>query len=228
MTDNSVNTALEQKSAAPSVLRWAIGSSHGPRSSAWRLWGNKKGDIYIAVRCLGSTTKASFHRDGNCQVGFTDNYAATASRRFAVKSRHWEKWRLPADQIVRVLQVLVPYSELRPFTDRNDRDITWLPLPPEGSVAVVSIFISAQGADFSLPTSAHATSIVGNVRTSIRTAWIVYAHNSLDAVMAKLINDERAKLKQILGVASWPLNTRAALWESREDHDRHVLELACH
>jgi hypothetical protein len=25
-----------------------------------------------------------------------------------------------------------------------------------------------------------------------------------------------------------PRGTRAALWESKRDHDRHVLELACH
>lgn len=226
-TINSVDTVMPQQPAARSVLRWAIGSSHGPRSSSWRLWGNKKGDIYVAVRSLSSTTKASFHRDGRCQVGFTDKYAATASRRFAVGSRHWEKWRLPADQVVRVLQVLVPYSELRRFTGRNDRDVTWLLAPPKGSVVVVSVFISAQGIELRVPSNTHAATVVGNVSTSTRTAWLVYARNPIDAAMAHLISDERAKLSRIPGATSWPLNTRAALWESRGDHDRHVLELAC-
>lgn len=209
------------------AIRWAVGSPSGLRSSTWRLWGNKKGDIYVAVRSLGGITKVSFHRDGRCQVGFTDNYAATASRRFGVSSRHWEKWRLPADPMVRVLQVLVPHSELRSFADRTPRDITWLPTPPEGSVAVVSIFVSAQGSELQLRSGAHAVIAIGNLQASTRTAWVVYAHNSVDAVMATLIADKRAQLTRIPGATRWPRGTRAALWDSRTDHDRHVLELAC-
>jgi hypothetical protein len=157
----SMSTQPQRESVARNVLRWAIGSPDGPRSSAWRLWGEKKGDLYVAVRSLGAATKASFHRDGKCQVGFTNEYAVTASRRFAVESRHWQRWRLPADQVVRVLQVLVPHSELRSFTDRDHRNVTWLPTPPEGSVAVVSIFLTAQGFQLPLPTGTHAAIVVG-------------------------------------------------------------------
>ena len=209
------------------AIRWAVGSPSGLRSSTWRLWGDKKGDIYVAVRILVGMTKVSFHRDGRCQVGFTDNYAATAARLFGVPSRHWEKWRLPADPVVRVLQVLVPHSELRSFADRNPRDITWLPTPPEGSVAVVSIIVSAQGSELQLRSGAHPVIAIGNLQASTRTTWVVYAHNPIDAAMATLIAGERAKLERIRGAASWPLGTRVTLWESREDHDRHVLELAC-
>jgi len=93
----SRSTMPHSQNPARHVIRWAIGSADGPRSSLWRMWGNKKGDIYVAVRSLGAITKASFHRDGSCQVGFTEPYAATASRRFGVTSRHWDRWQLPAD-----------------------------------------------------------------------------------------------------------------------------------
>jgi hypothetical protein len=173
-------------------------------------------------------TKASFHRDGSCQVGFTTEYAVTASRRFAVRSRHWERWRLPAGQVVCALQVLVPRSELRSFTDRNSSDITWLPKPPEGSVAVVSIFVTTQGVKFPLPSGVHTAIIIGHVQTSIRTAVAIYAHHPMDAALAKLVDDERKKFTRDPRATSLPLNTRAILWESRKDHDRHVLEVACH
>lgn len=95
----------------------------------WVLWENKKGDIYVAQRSLGGITKASFHRDGKCHVGFHSDYADTASRRFGVAKRLWEKWRLPDDPVVRVLQVLVFHSELRLFADRNPTaDVTWFRL----------------------------------------------------------------------------------------------------
>jgi hypothetical protein len=209
------------------VLRWAVGSSDGLRSSTWRLWGNKKGDIYVAVRSLGGITKASFHRDGRCQVGFTEDYGATACQRFGVTSRHWQRWQLPADPIVRVLQIVVPHSELRAFADRNPPELTWLLTPPEGSVAIVSIAVSAPGVELPLPSGAHAPIVVGAVRTSTRTAWLVYVHHPPDTTLAQLISDERAKLQRIPGAASWPSSTRTTLWESKGDHDRHVLELAC-
>jgi hypothetical protein len=129
-------------------IRWAIGSSDGPRSSTWVLWENKKGDIYAAARRLGGAIKASFHRDSKCQLGFTSEYEATASRRFGVSKRLWEKWRLPDDPVVRVLQILVPHSELRAFADRSPTDdVTWLPVPPAGSIGEVWIFISKPGID---------------------------------------------------------------------------------
>jgi hypothetical protein len=204
------------------VFRWAIGSSDGPRSSAWRLWGNPKGDIYVAIRSLGATFKASFHKDGRCQVGFTEAYADT--RGLAVPSRHWETWQLPADPVVCVLQVMVPHADLRPFIDRKPQELTWLPTPPEGSLAVAAIFVTTQISALSLPSDAHGTIVVGKVPTSIRTAWLVSAHIPIDPAMAKVITDQRTRLTQAL---SLPPGTRRVLWNSREDHDRQVLELAC-
>ena len=171
--------------------------------------------------------KASFHKDGRCQLAFTDTYQATARRRFGVTSRHWQRWRLPASPIVRLLQIIVPHSELRPFIDRNPQEVTWLPMPPEGSVAVVSIFVSALDIEQPFPGGANSPLVVGMVPTSIRTAWVVHAHHPPDAALAQLISDERAKLQRTLGATSLPQGTRAMLWDDREDHDRHVLELAC-
>ena len=193
----------------------------------WFLSGNKKGDIYVSVCSLGGITKASFHKDGRCQVGFTDTYQAIARQRFSVTSRHWQRWLLPAAPMVRVLQIIVPHAELRSFIDRDPREVTWLPMPPEGSVAVVSIFVSTLGIEEPFPSGAHGPLVVGTVPTSKRTAWVVYAHHPPDAMLAQLISDERAKLQRTLGATRLPPGTRAMLWEDREDHDRHVLELAC-
>jgi hypothetical protein len=205
-------------------LRWAIGSCDGPRSSTWVLWENKKGDIYVALRSLGGTIKASFHRDGQCQVGFHSDYAETASRRFGVAKRLWQKWRLPDDPVVRVLQILVPHSELRFFVDRNPTaDVTWLPAPPAGSIGVVSIFISRTG--FEMSSGVPDAIIVGNVRTSIRTAWVVYVHHPIDPSWAKLVDNWRTRLKT--RAANSTPGTRVALYEHKEGHDRKVLELAC-
>jgi hypothetical protein len=210
-------------------IRWAIGSSDGPRSSTWVLWENKKGDIYVAVRSLGGIIKASFHRDGKCQVGFTSDYSATASRRFGVANRLWEKWQLPENPVVRVLQILIPHSELRSFADRNPTaDVTWLPAPPGGSIGAVSIFISKPEIErFSLGDVSNAI-ILGNVQTVIRTAWVVYVHYPMDPTLAKRVDDERMRLKRNPRAVNSAAGARVQLWEHKEGHDRYVLELACH
>jgi hypothetical protein len=46
------NLTLEAERAQRG-LRWAVGAPDAPRSATWRLWGNKKGDIYLAVRSKG-------------------------------------------------------------------------------------------------------------------------------------------------------------------------------
>jgi hypothetical protein len=221
-----MDTIEDNKSVKQNIIRWAIGSSGGLRSSTWRLWGNKKGDIYFAVRTLGNTIKASFHRDGKCQVGFTEEYMSTATKLYTIQSRHWEKWRLPSDELVKALQVLIPHSELRQFTSRNDRDVIWLPTPPDGSIAVVSLFISIPIVDLSLSPDSAAT-ILGKIKTSTRTAWLVYLHNPIDVIMEKLISNEKGKLRRISDFTDLPPNSRAILWEHRQGHDQHVLELAC-
>ena len=93
---------------------------------------------------------------------------------------------------------------------------------------MVSIAITAQGIELSLPGGAHAPIVVGSVPTSTRIAWLVYTHNPIDAAIAKFIDAECAKLKRLPGAESSPPGARAALWEHKEGHDRHVLELACH
>ncbi len=214
----------------PVTIHWAIGSSDGPRSSAWFLSGNKRGDIYVALSIFGGTIKVSFHRDGWCQVGFAEKYKATAVRRFGIPSRHWDRWELATAQALRVLQIFVPHSELRSFVGRNPHKITWLPTPPEGSVAVISIFMTPPGIKLPPPRGAHVAFIVGTVSTSTRTAWLVYAHHPIDAACAKLIQYGRAKLDRSLKAGNSQLATCSTLWTSKEDHARHVLEaleLAC-
>jgi hypothetical protein len=209
-----------------SILRWGIGSSNGARSSAWPLWGTHKGDIYAAVRSLGGIIKASFHRDGRCQVGFTNEYAPTAAARFGRQARHWETWKLPSESVARVLQILVPQSELRHFVERDDARVVWLSSPPAGSVAVISVLVAPPLAEL-MPPETSSAALVGTVRTNFRNAWVFYAHCSIDATLGRTIAAEQVKLERLPKPVRVIPGTRAIVWDSRPDHDRHVLELAC-
>ncbi len=100
-------------------------------------------------------------------------------------------------------------------------------MPEKRGIVDRTTFVTLQGLKLSLPTAARDAIVVGSVRTSIRTAWLVYAHNPIDAAMAALIDAERAKLKRIPGADHWHRENARRCRSLGETIDRHVLELAC-
>lgn len=218
-------TADQAHRVSKRILRWAIGSREGPRSSVWRLWGNKKGDIYVAVRELGGIIKASFHRDGKCHVGFTSEFADEAKKRFGVTKRHWETWTLPAEHCVRVVQILIPGTELRIFTDRDGGDVTWLVPPDPNSIGTVSVVLVRGSWTIELDDSLQEH-FVGEVQTGTCSTLVFYAQTPMDNTLAQKIGAARASLGKLPVDYSVPSGTQVVFWDSRPDHDRHVLELA--
>jgi hypothetical protein len=208
-------------------FRIAIGLPSARRSGTWRIWSNPKGDIYVANRCLGGIYKASFHRDRRCQFGFTSEYAEIASDRFDLRTRHLERWSLPDCAIVRAVQILVPETELRMASSHEENKITWLETPPPGSIGTISLFITRSDYPFAVPSGIPGALIVGRMETSIRTGWIAYAHTYPDSRLANSIEIEKSRLNAVLANIVVPPGTRASLWDSKDDHVRHVLELSC-
>jgi len=223
------DSIIEFEEAKRGGLRWAVGSLDGPRSSTWRLWGNKKGDIYIAVRHLGGILKTSFHSDGNCHTGFTSDYAGSANS-LAPKeeSRHWDRWQLSNEAVVRALQIVVPSSELRKFESNESAQMIWLPSPISGWVSVVSIFIAQPDALKTWPAAEHGAKPLGIIRTSNRIVWAVYAENPIDDNSRAEIEKNRAKVANMPGAAEVPKKPgiRAILWGSGDNQNRFFIELA--
>jgi hypothetical protein len=89
------DTVVECEDAERGAIRWAVGSIDGPRGATWRLWGNKKGDVYVAARSIAGQAKASFHRDRKCHLGCTGEYIERARTQFpGLTARHWDRWTI--------------------------------------------------------------------------------------------------------------------------------------
>ena len=211
------------------AVRWAIGSSDSPRSSAWRMWGNKKGDVYLSVRSLGGILKTSFHRDRKCHTGFTSSYADTARENFEdVVSRHVDEWTLPDEPVVRAVQVLVPASELRVFDSREANQTKWMPTPAQNSASVVSVFLAKREAVRTWPGSERGALPLGIVMTPVWTAWAVFIAHQIDDDTRDWIEQLRSRMKSSARAAHIPreAGTRAVLGGVRKERDRFLLELA--
>ena len=58
-------------------------------------------------------------------------------------------------------------------------------------------------------------------------AWITDAFTYPDDQLTKLIEFERTRWNTVLENTAVPPGTRASLWDSKNDHNRHVLEFSC-
>jgi hypothetical protein len=106
-------------SKATQVLRFAVGSTLGPRSRTWRLWvPRRKSDVYISSRSLGDSVKVSLHEPGPARYALTTEWVQRTGfqplegtdRRLAVE---WERPRpRPPRQSARPFSITVPWDEV--------------------------------------------------------------------------------------------------------------------
>ncbi len=187
------NRTLEFEEARQGVLRWAVGSAEGLHSSTWRLWDNKKGDVYLSVGSLGGSVKASFHRDRRCQVGFTSNYELIARERYGVPNRHWGRWALENSPIVRAVWIIVPAYELRIFNNNKKNEMKWLPEPEGECASVVSIFIAEPPSD-NWPYIEDGAKPIGLMVRPTRMTLAMFSEIRIDANTKNIIKDAQKKI----------------------------------
>jgi hypothetical protein len=157
----------------PQIVRFAVGSSSGPRSRTWRLWVPKgKSDLYVSSRWLANSVKVSLHEPGPARFALTSEFVRGSSfrapegrdRRLAIE---WERPRTKLRQqpVARPLSIIVPWDEVldRGFDERGD--VVWTPPPPEGACVNFDLIYVAPG----MPVTGHpgarsmGTQLVGQV-----------------------------------------------------------------
>jgi hypothetical protein len=205
--------------------RWAIGRADGPRSSTWRLWGNKKGDIYLSARSLGSTVKTSLHADGKCQSGLTQPFferLRTMGR--APMSRHLDLWRIPESGLTKAIQIAVPHSELSEFASKEDPQTAWLPPPGPSQASVVTLFVGPKEEEHtSWPGEAHGSALVAVAIAGRRLAWLVVKNHYIGPDMATELDRYRRQVEGMHRPVG-PSGTRAIVFGSRPNGERFYVE----
>ena len=120
---------------------------------------------------------------------------------------------MPAEPVIRVLRILVPSSELRPFKTRDSGAIVWLPSAAVGLVGTISIILTPPDLALELPDNLPSARIVGIVRAGFRSAWAIYADSTLDSAWARAIDDARTKLAELPRPALASSGLRAVVWD---------------
>lgn len=196
-------------------IRWAAGAPSGPRSSTWRLWGDKKGDVYLSMRSQGGRIKASFHRDRRCSIGFTSEFHEEARERFGVQSRHMARWTLPDSEVVRVAQILIPGDDLVAFEEGDNAQMRWLPAAGPGDATVVSVYIAEPPDCFNWTHPETDGNLIGIMLSPTRFTWAVSTVQTLDAATLAMIEDARQKAMAMAANTDLPRDNpaiRMAIW----------------
>jgi len=215
--------------------RFAVGEPDGPRSSIWRLWATPKGDVYLTARSLGGTMKASLHRSGNWQFGFTSEFETKGRSQgnWPLDSRHIERWVRPPEiggGITLAFRVVIPASELREWPLETSKEVQWLPAPDSGNAGVIELAFTEEA----LPLSKGWPG-KNRVRTSpfgligLATgefAWLLYRQEAMTDEYREKLEEYRAR---VLGQVPGPIlkGKRIALHGlNHEDGCRFFIDLA--
>ena len=76
-------------------LRFVVDGTDEFRSSVWRLWITRSGDVYLSTRAMGGIKKYSFHQSGICRSAFTSEYSVSRAMINRVEFE-WRRAKTPA------------------------------------------------------------------------------------------------------------------------------------
>jgi hypothetical protein len=132
------------------VVRFAVGTPTGRRSSIYRLWTSKNSvDAYLAVRVVAGTQKISFHmKTGSWSHSFV---SAEKARPYvgASGTRHIDIWRRPPDfapGVTRAYTIIVPGTELRDPPREMPGDggnVVYVPPPVTGGMIHFDLLLAS-------------------------------------------------------------------------------------
>jgi hypothetical protein len=142
--------------------------------------------------------------------------------------RHWNNWALSSENDGRAIQILIPSSELRNFTEEQPKQRTWIPPAPENSMVVISIFISRNGAEEPWPAYKEGALLVGEINTPNRKAWVVYKNQQVPEDFERYILIGRVVVEELPG-AEAILSTedpRGCICGNNSSGDNFMLKVA--
>ena len=173
------------------AVRIAVGTFERRKSSPWRFWGNKKGDVYASARSMGDIFKISLHADGKCFAGFTSEYKSKHPDSLLNRPRHFDKWELNINSSEVAIQVLFPESELRVYRPKNMDKVTWLDPPDRNHMFVISVYILPHSIKEALFGLGNKMFPIASFETTTRNAVIVGHYQELDLATNTWIEEQK-------------------------------------
>jgi hypothetical protein len=141
------------KLPAGGVLRFALGSADGPRSSVWSVIGSRNtDDVYVGARDTLPSAKLSLHESGKWRRAMTRQEAERQNLPDG-GDRVMNRWEVPepvADGWVHAVSIAIPSSSIQAIPDPLKRPkkgtINFYEADPGSHQVRFDIFIKSVGA----------------------------------------------------------------------------------
>jgi hypothetical protein len=133
---------------------------------------------------------------------------------------------------VKAFEVVVPAEELDVFESEEAERMKWLPVPPAGFLAVVTVFVLRPdySSDDSWPGQSYGTQPVGiSAVRGIRTAFATWSHQPTTENVEGFLRRHRPLVKRLadsIGVAQAPGKRDMFFGQTNPDEPRWIMELA--
>ena len=125
MTQTTARTVPELD---PGKIRFAVGTSDGPRSAWWYVHMEPRANVYVGVRSLGEHLKLSLHGDRNCQFGMPrSRLDAMRKAGLPVPKNHyffrWPRPVTPQKGAIQIVSIIIPTNLLnnKPPPDQSTK-----------------------------------------------------------------------------------------------------------
>ena len=215
-------------------IRFAVGSPSGLRSTSWRIWSARNTqDVYMAPRKMAGIKKTSFHKSGSWSYSFISSEKVLSQLPENV-SRHTDIWQRPESLgggWWRGYEIIVPWTELRRWPDREPGDIVFAPPPPYGCWTCIEVFFAEAGdvrLDVTDPTFAIGRmSLVDQSHVYI-FAQLVRPDPAASRQLAIDRDNGLSQAAEFISSSSHPESLRLSLMGHHEDDTRFTFDLAVH
>lgn len=127
-------------------IRFAVGAAEKPHSSIWKLVGDKKGDVYLAVRDLMQYTKFSFHANAPAHSALSKEHAISENLSDRLLSS-WKRPWVPARGTMgmgRLAWLAFPSDYLSTERISAKKRVSWIPAAPAGDATFVEVALTAE------------------------------------------------------------------------------------
>ncbi|MDB5609169.1 MAG: hypothetical protein JWP25_6069 [Bradyrhizobium sp.] len=211
-------------------VRFAVGNPDGLTSHSWRVWSEKRSELYLSCRDAFKDTKVSLHASGKWRMGYTQEAVRSNPKLVeGDRNRAWELWEKPPPVMPNVVVAFSIYflasefiltKELRPA--KAWAKVRYVDASAAGFVTVVSLCI----ADTEMIIE-HAEASVELGQFDLSDGKLVYliAHDTIDTDISQKVLQIRALMSRAAyerGVEAHP-DTFGYFLAHRPDGTRNLI-----
>lgn len=121
------------------VIRFAVADdTTGFHSASWRIWQEKKGDVYLSLRAGGNQHKISLHVSRKCR--YAESHESAGGPRKAHIA--WTRPETPSAGLAYVICVVFPTSYLGKSREPLPSEILRISPAPLGNATAVQVFFT--------------------------------------------------------------------------------------